>query len=62
MNLGLMRSDDLSFRIRFDDEIHRSVESHFELKSVDLRKSAESEVEYDFHVKSVDLRICESAV
>ena len=45
-----MRSD--------DDEIHRSVESHFELKSVDLRKSAESEVEYDFHVKSVDLRIC----
>ena len=49
-----MRSD--------DDEIHRSVESHFELKSVDLRKSSESEVEYDFHVKSVDLRICESAV
>ena len=49
-----MRSD--------DDEIHRSVESHFELKSVDLRKSAESEVEYDFHVKSVDLRICESPV
>ena len=48
-----MRSDEV--------EIHRSVESQFELKSVDLRKSAltlvESQFEYGFHLKSVDLRI-----
>ena len=52
-----MRSDEV--------EIHRSVESQFELKSVDLRKSAESQFDAKWWIwfsceirRSANLRIC----